>query len=364
MKRKRRVKILIIDDSALVRQTLEKLLLSEPDFEVIGKAANPYFAAEKIKKQIPDVITLDVEMPRMDGLTFLKVLMKQKPIPVVVISSLTRKGNATAIKALELGAIDVVNKPNMRSIGDLQNVERLKFIDTIRAAAHANVLKSKEVLSAIKTNNSLPKDKIIEKPPSSSMLETTNKILAIGASTGGTEAIHYVLKNLPYDCPPVAIVQHMPEHFTRTFAARMNDVCEITVKEAQHGEALIRGQALIAPGNKHMLLKRSGARYYVELDDGPLVNRHKPSVDVLFKSVAQYAGKNAIGVIMTGMGKDGAQGLLEMKEAGAFTIAQNKESCVVYGMPQEAVRLGAADKVVSLRQIPNIVMSKNNHYSY
>jgi len=363
MKKKKRIKILIIDDSALVRQMLEKLLLTEPDFEVIGKAANPYFAAEKIKKQIPDVITLDVEMPRMDGLTFLKVLMKQKPIPVVVVSSLTKKGNITAIKALELGAIDIVNKPNMRSIGDLQSIERLKFIDIIRAAAHANVYKSREKLSTIKTNASLSADRVIGNRQSHSMLETTNKILAIGASTGGTEAIHYVLKNLPYDCPPVAIVQHMPEHFTRSFAARMNDVCEITVKEASNGDALIRGQALIAPGNKHMLVKRSGARYYVELDDGPLVNRHKPSVDVLFKSVAKYAGKNAIGVIMTGMGKDGAKGLLDMKEAGAFTIAQNKESCVVYGMPQEAVKLGAVDKILSLRQIPNNVVGRNSHYS-
>ncbi|MEM1135846.1 MAG: chemotaxis response regulator protein-glutamate methylesterase [Bacteroidota bacterium] len=357
---KRKIKILIIDDSALVRQTLEKLFLSEPDFEVIGTAANPYFAAEKIKKQIPDVITLDVEMPRMDGLTFLKVLMKQKPIPVVVVSSLTIKGNTTAIKALELGAIDIVNKPSMRSIGDLQSIERLNFMDIIRAAARANVSKNKEKLNTIKAKNSLSADIAIGKLPSKSMLETTDKIVAIGASTGGTVAIHYVLKNLTYDCPPVAIVQHMPEHFTRTFAERMNNICEITVKEAENGDALIRGQALIAPGNKHMLVKRSGARYFVELDDGALVNRHKPSVDVLFKSTAQYAGKNAIGIIMTGMGKDGAQGLLEMKEAGAFTIAQNKESCVVYGMPQEAVRLGAAIRTMSLKQIPNNIMSKSS----
>jgi two-component system chemotaxis response regulator CheB len=353
---KRKIKVLIIDDSALVRQTMEDLISSDHDFEVIGTAADPYFAAEKIKKQIPDVITLDVEMPKMDGLTFLKVLMKQKPIPVVIISSLTKSTNATAIKALELGAVDVLTKPSIRSLGSFENEERLKLLDVLRSASQANVSPSHRKNILVGSNKALPAGAVIKKKPTKSMIETTEKVVVIGASTGGTEAIHQILKNLPYDCPPIAIVQHMPEHFTRSFAERMNGICKITVKEAKNGDSLIRGQALIAPGNMHMLVKRSGARYYVQVKDGPLVNRHKPSVDVLFRSASQYAGKNALGIILTGMGKDGAKGIQEMKNVGAFTIAQNKETCVVFGMPQEAIKLGAIDRVMPLSHIANVII--------
>ncbi len=344
----KKISVLIVDDSAVIRQTLSQLLSSEPGIEVLGTAADPYLAAAKIAEEIPDVITLDVEMPRMDGLTFLRKIMAQHPIAVVIISSLTEKGTETAIRALEYGAVEVIAKPRFSNTGELLDAFRDKLADTIKAAAQARVKRRNPVIQVTPKHSA----SVILKPTQgTSLIQTTEKVIAVGASTGGTEALKVFLEALPLDAPGIVIVQHMPEHFTRSFANRLNDLCRITVKEAQNGDTVIRGQALIAPGNRHLLLKRSGARYYVDLNDGLPVNRHRPSVDVLFRSVASYAGKNAIGIIMTGMGNDGAQGLLEMKNAGAYTIAQDERSCVVFGMPKEAIGLNAVDKVMSLEQI-------------
>lgn len=382
----KRFKVLIVDDSAVVRQALSAILDSDPEIEVIAKAADPFIAASKIKTQVPDVITLDIEMPRMDGLTFLKKIMSQHPIPVVVFSSLTQKGTETAMKALEYGAMEVVPKPQLH-IREYIEESKIILCDAVKAAAMSKfrrrpistriletppstispITQTSQDLSnntniplqdrKIKTDSGIvvtPKlsaDVIIPKGKTLSLPKTTEHIVAVGASTGGTEALRVFLEALPIDCPGIVIVQHMPELFTKSFAMRLNDLCRISVKEAENNDSVIRGRALIAPGNKHTLLKRSGARYYVEVREGPLVNRHRPSVDVLFRSAARYAGANAVGVIMTGMGDDGAKGLLEMKEAGARTIAQNEDSCVVFGMPKEAIKLGAADKILPLEQI-------------
>ena len=337
----KRIRVLIVDDSAVIRQTLSAIISSDPELEVIGTASDPYVAASKIAEEVPDVITLDIEMPRMDGLTFLRKIMSQHPIPIIIISSLTAKGSESAILAMEYGAVSVLKKPVLSS--DLKGVAAQTIIDIVKGAAKARVHR--------RGLNSVANTIVIKKPFNESMAQTTHKVIAIGASTGGTEAILDFLKATPIDSDGIVIVQHMPEVFTRSFAERLNSICNITVKEASNGDSVIRGRALIAPGNRQMELKRSGARYYVELNDDPPVNRHRPSVDVLFRSVAKYAGKNAIGIIMTGMGADGAKGLLEMKNAGAYTMAQDEKSCVVFGMPKEAIKLGAVDKVLPLEMI-------------
>jgi two-component system, chemotaxis family, protein-glutamate methylesterase/glutaminase len=350
----RKIKVLIVDDSALVRQTLQDILTDDPRIEVIGTASDPYVAVEKLKDNVPDVITLDVEMPRMDGLTFLKKIMTQHPIPVVICSSLAGKNTETALKALEYGAVDVIHKPAMGTKQQLKESCTL-ICDAVVAASRVRAKKisvEKETLVQPK----LSADVIIAKPKFDAMLQTTEKVVAVGASTGGTEALKDFLTALPPDCPGIVIVQHMPEGFTAAFSKRLDSLCQITVKEAANNDTVLPGHALIAPGNHHLLLKRSGARYFVEIKDGPLVSRHRPSVDVLFRSTARYAGRNAIGVIMTGMGDDGAKGMLEMKEAGAYTIAQNEETCIVFGMPHEAIKLGGVDKILPLPSIAGDVM--------
>jgi two-component system chemotaxis response regulator CheB len=292
----------------------------------------------------------------MDGITFLKKIMSQHPIPVVIVSSLTAKGTETALKALEYGAVEIVTKPQITSTRQFLEESRQELIDIIKAASQARIKRKTIIATPTAVQPKLSADAVISQASPTSMIQTTEKVIAVGASTGGTEALKIFLESLPLDAPGVVIVQHMPELFTKSFANRLNQLCKITVKEAENGDTVIRGRALIAPGNKHMLLKRSGARYYVEVKDGPLVNRHRPAVDVLFRSTARYAGRNAIGIIMTGMGADGAQGLLEMKEAGASTIAQDEKSCVVFGMPKEAVKLNAADKILPLEQIAGHMM--------
>lgn len=354
----KKIRVLVVDDSATVRQTLKEILESDPAIEVMATASDPFVAVERIKHEVPDVITLDIEMPRMDGLTFLEKIMSQWPIPVVICSTLTERNSASAVAALEKGAVEIITKPK---VGTKQFLEesRIAICDAVKSAALVRVdprrAKSPAV-GPLKVAPKLTADAMLEKPRSNAMIETTEKVVAIGASTGGTEALRIFLEALPADAPGIVIVQHMPEKFTASFAERLNQLCRVTVKEAADGDSVIRGQALIAPGNKHLLLKRSGARYFVEVRDGPLVSRHRPSVDVLFRSTARYAGQNAIGVIMTGMGDDGAKGLLEMKEAGARTIAQDEASCVVFGMPQEAIKLGGAEKVMPLGAIaPEVV---------
>jgi len=350
-----RIKVLVIDDSALVRQTLCDILNSDPGIEVVGAAADPFVAAERMKTVVPDVITLDVEMPRMDGLTFLQKLMSQHPIPVVMCSTLTERGSETALKALEYGAVDIITKPKL---GTKQFIEesRVRICDAIKGAAAARL----GPLRAMRTMKEIaPKytaDVIMEKPNAKSMIQTTEKVVVVGASTGGTEALRVFLEMLPEDTPGIVIVQHMPENFTAAFAKRLDSNCRVTVKEAQDNDTVVRGRALIAPGNHHALLKRSGARYYVEIKDGPLVSRHRPSVDVLFRSAARYAGKNAVGVIMTGMGDDGARGMKEMFDAGAITIAQDEATCVVYGMPHEAIKHGGVHKIMPLQHIATDVL--------
>ncbi len=342
-----KIKVLIVDDSALVRQTLADIISSDPGIEVIGMAQDPIVAVQKIAEQIPDVITLDVEMPRMDGITFLQKLMSQHPIPVVMCSSLTESGNETALKALEYGAIEIITKPKM---GTKQFIEesRIRICDSIKAAASA---KLRNVRPIREVTPKYTADVIMEAPNAKAMIMTTEKIVSVGASTGGTEALSLFLQMLPEDTPGIVIVQHMPENFTAAFAKRLNSICKVTVKEAENNDSVVRGHVLIAPGNKHTLLKRSGARYYVEVKEGPLVSRHRPSVDVLFRSTARYAGKNAVGIILTGMGDDGAQGMKEMHDAGAKTIAQDEATCVVFGMPNEAIKLGGVDKIMPLEKI-------------
>lgn len=347
----RKIKTLIVDDSALVRQTLREILSSDPEIEVMDAAGDPFFAAKIIKNEVPDVITLDIEMPRMDGLTFLGKIMTQHPIPVVICSSLAGKGTEAAIRALEYGAVEVIQKPRVGTKEFLEE-SRIQICDIVKAAANAEPKRvSKLHTRDNKPTAKLTADAVIAESKPATTLKTTEKVLVVGASTGGTEALRVFLEALPMDAPGIVIVQHMPEKFTASFAQRMDDLCNISVKEAENNDTIIRGRALIAPGGKHMLLKRSGARYYVEVKDGPLVSRHRPSVDVLFRSAARYAGKNAIGIIMTGMGDDGAKGMLEMKNAGASTIAQDEASCVVFGMPQVAIRLGGVDEVLPLRKI-------------
>ncbi|HIJ79370.1 MAG: chemotaxis response regulator protein-glutamate methylesterase [Desulfobulbaceae bacterium] len=350
----KKIKVLIVDDSAVVRATLAELLSSDPEIEVIGTAQDPYIAAQKMKKCLPDVLTLDVEMPRMDGVTFLYKIMSQRPIPVVICSSLTGKGSATALRALEYGAVEIIEKPRLGTKRFLREA-KIFICDKVKGAAMAKLQPISPHLKRVAPK--LSADAMLPPPGlSRAMTKTTECIVAVGASTGGTEALRVFLQGLPEDSPGVVIVQHMPEKFTTAFSARLNSICRVEVKEAVNGDSVLRGRALIAPGSQHLLLKRSGARYYVEVKDGPLVSRHRPSVDILFRSTARYAGANAIGVIMTGMGDDGAKGLLEMKQSGASTIAQDEATCVVFGMPKEAIKLGAADRVLPLQDIAPAVL--------
>jgi two-component system chemotaxis response regulator CheB len=348
----KKIRVLIVDDSAVVRQTMSEILSSDPQIEVMSTAGDPFIAADRIRDEIPDVITLDVEMPRMDGITFLQKIMSQHPIPVVMCSSLTEKGSETALKALEYGAVEIIQKPRMGTKGFLEE-SRVRICDAVKAASQARV---RRVANVRPVAPKLTADVIMEKPRNHAMMQTTEKVVVVGASTGGTEALRIFLESLPADSPGIVIVQHMPEGFTRAFSQRLDGLCRISVKEAADNDTVVRGRALIAPGNHHLLLKRSGARYYVEVKDGPLVSRHRPSVDVLFRSAARYAGKNAVGVIMTGMGDDGAHGMLEMKQAGAINIAQDEASCIVFGMPNEAIKLGGVDHIRPLEAISREVL--------
>lgn len=353
----KKIRVLVVDDSAVVRQTLTDILSSEPDIEVVATASDPFYAAERIEKDVPDVITLDIEMPRMDGLTFLQKIMSQHPIPVVICSSLAGEGTDSAFKALVYGAVSIITKPKMGTKRFLEE-SRIIITDAVRGAAQANLKK----ISAAPSPSVSPKisaDAVIQHVKKSVLTETTDKVILVGASTGGTEALSAFLQSMPENVAGIVIVQHMPENFTRSFAERLDSLCRISVKEAKNGDSVLRGQALIAPGNYHTLLKRSGARYYVEVREGPLVTRHRPSVDVLFRSGANYAGRNAVAVIMTGMGDDGAKGMKELKDAGAYTIAQDESSCVVFGMPKEAIKLGAVDTVLPLDGIAGEVVRKS-----
>jgi two-component system chemotaxis response regulator CheB len=350
---KRKIRVLVVDDSAVVRQAMIELLSMDDDIEVVGSASDPFIAAKKMEEEVPDVITLDIEMPRMDGLTFLRKIMNQHPVPVVICSSLAIEGSESTLKALEYGAIEIITKPKLGTKKFLME-SQIRICDAVKAASHTGV--KRKFLWETVVAPKLSADVIMAKPNHNFMVETTEKVVVVGASTGGTEALRVLLESLPLDSPGIVIVQHMPEHFTRTFAKRLDSLCKITVKEAENGDSIIRGRALIAPGNYHMLLKRSGARYYIEIKDGPLVSRHRPSVDVLFRSTARYAGKNAVAVIMTGMGDDGAKGMLELRETGAETIAQDEKSCVVFGMPNEAIKLGCVEKVVPLDQIARQIL--------
>lgn len=346
--------VLVVDDSAVVRQTMIALLSRERDIQVVT-AADPLIAIGKMQQTRPDVILLDLEMPRMDGLTFLKKIMTEDPIPVVICSSLAEEGSEAALQAMEEGAVEIITKPKM-GVKDFLSESARALTETVRGAAHARLRPSPSLLrSSGKKQNA---DVIL--PPGSRrpLTFTTDKIVAIGASTGGTEALRECLEAMPPDAPGIVIVQHMPEGFTKAFANRLNQRCEIEVKEAAHGDRVIPGRALIAPGNHHMLLTCDGAHYAVEIVDGPPVSRHRPSVDVLFRSVAKAAGPNAVGVIMTGMGDDGAAGLLELKQAGGATVAQDEATCVVFGMPKEAIARGAVDEVLPLPLIPTFLLKK------
>ena len=351
------IKILIVDDSAVVRQVLSEVLNADAGIEVIASAHDPIFAQEKMKKRWPDVIVLDVEMPRMDGITFLKKIMSERPTPVVICSSITERGSETAMQALAAGAVGIVPKPGIGNRRMALEDAGSDLIRAVKAAAHANVrnLRSGNGALAVAAMPKLNADAILP-AASHAMVQTTERIVAIGTSTGGTQALEAVLTTLPRVSPGIVIVQHMPEKFTASFAARLDSLCQIEVREAQNGDRVMPGRALIAPGGRHMLLKRNGSQYHVEVVDGPVVNRHRPSVDVLFRSVARFAGRNALGVIMTGMGDDGARGLKEMHDAGATTVAQDEATCVVYGMPKEAVKLGGVDRSASLQAIPAEIM--------
>jgi len=352
---KRKIKVLIVDDSSVVRQTLKDILSSDPLIEVMATAPDPFIAAEKISREVPDVVLLDIEMPRMDGVTFLQKIMSQRPIPVVICSSLTESGAETTMKAMEYGAIEIILKPRLGTKQFLEE-SRVRICDAVKAAS---VAKIRHIASRpLKVSPKLTADAVIAKPSTKAMIRTTEKVVVVGASTGGTEALRILLEAMPLDAPGIVIVQHMPENFTSAFAKRLDGICRITVKEAEDNDSVIRGRALIAPGNRHIMLKRSGARYYVQVKDGPLVCRHRPSVDVLFRSATRYAGNNAVGVIMTGMGDDGAKGMLEMRNAGAYTIAQDEATSVVFGMPNEAIKLGGVDKVLPLESIADEVIRK------
>lgn len=351
----KRIKVLLVDDSAVVRQVLSQLLGADSGIEVMATAADPILAMERMKKEWPDVVVLDVEMPRMDGITFLRKLMAEHPTPVVICSTLTERGAQTTMEAMAAGAAAIVTKPKSGLKQFLQDSSN-DLVSAVKSAASVNI---KRLVPHGRSAQSIPVKNsadVILPPGGRAMTQTTERIIAIGTSTGGTQALEAVLTRLPTMVPGIVIVQHMPEKFTEAFAKRLDSLCRISVKEAANNDRVMPGCALIAPGGRHMLLKRSGAQYYVEVTDGPLVNRHRPSVDVLFRSTAQVAGANAFGIIMTGMGDDGARGLKEMLDAGARTLAQDEASCVVFGMPREAIRLGAAQQTVSLDEIPEHIV--------
>lgn len=350
MNRKKTIKVLIIDDSALVRQTLTAVLEKDTEISVVGAAANPYVAVERLKEDVPDVIMLDVEMPRMDGVTFLKKLMRQHPIPVVMCSSLTLKGSSVALQSLEYGAVDIIIKPKV-STREFLEESAIRIQDIVRSAAMVKPEKLRKTMEKMKVRPKHTADVMIDGPGTHPIMHTTEKIVVVGASTGGCQALSLFASQLTVQCPGVVVVQHMPETFTASFAERLDQMCSITVKEAKDGDTVLPGHMLVAPGDYHMLLKRSGTRYFVEIKKGPLVSRHRPSVDVLFRSAARYAGRNSIGIIMTGMGDDGAKGLLEMRQAGATTVAQDEESCIVFGMPKEAIKMGSAECVLPLQSL-------------
>lgn len=345
-----KIKVLIVDDSALIRSVMSEIIGSQPDMEVVGVAPDPLVARELIKQTNPDVLTLDVEMPKMDGLDFLEKLMRLRPMPVVMVSSLTERGSEITMRALELGAVDFVTKPKLSIKSGMQEYTDL-IADKIRAAAKARIKPRAQHLAEAS------KGPVSELPMVRNPLTSSEKLIIIGASTGGTEAIKNFLMQMPSDCPGILITQHMPEGFTRSFAKRLDGLCKIAVMEAAGGERVLPGHAYIAPGHSHLLLARSGANYVTKLDDGPPVNRHRPSVDVLFRSAATFAGKNAVGVILTGMGKDGAVGMLEMKNAGAYNFAQDEATCVVFGMPREAIAVGATHEVGPLNELPAKVLN-------
>ncbi|MDP2748981.1 chemotaxis response regulator protein-glutamate methylesterase [Pseudomonas sp.] len=346
------IKVMIVDDSAVMREVMQQLLAPHKDIEVVGAAMDPLLALQKMKTVWPDVILLDVEMPRMDGITFLRQIMATRPTPVVICSTLTEKGAAITLQALSAGAVEVITKPTM-GLRDFLHDSAQEMLSAIRTAAKARVRGA-----AVPTLEKASADAVVSAPNAGLHNQrTSERIVVLGTSTGGTQALEQVLSQLPRSAPAIAIVQHMPEKFTRSFAERLDSLCAIEVREAQNGDRLLPGLALIAPGGKHMLVKRSGGQYQVEVKDGPLVSRHRPSVDVLFRSAAVQAGRNVLAVIMTGMGDDGARGLKELHEAGARTYAQDEASCVVFGMPKEAIKLGGVDQVVALDDIPNVLMS-------
>ena len=375
-----KIKLMIVDDSALVRQVVSMAVAHDPGIEVVATASDPIFALDKMRQIHPDVLLLDIEMPRMDGLTFLRKLMAESPVPVVICSSLAENGSDTAMQALAAGAVSIITKPKSGLKGFLEEASN-DIISAVRAAARANVrllvprtsttgnAQGSNPAAPARPNYFAPTSPTLNRPknstdvmlplgdPSGAMIKTTDKVVAIGTSTGGTQALEAVLTKLPVTVPGIVVVQHMPEKFTGMFSERLNSLCAIEVKEAQNNDRVLPGRALIAPGGKHMMLKRSGAQYYVEVADGPLVNRHKPSVDVLFRSVAKFAGVNATGIIMTGMGDDGARGMKEMHDAGARTVAQDEATCVVFGMPKEAIKMGGVDRILPLDQIPGAIVA-------
>ncbi len=358
-----KIKVMIVDDSAVVRQVVSQALATDPGIEVIATASDPIFALEKMKLRWPDVLVIDIEMPRMDGITFLKKVMAERPTPTIVCSSLAEQGAQATFEALSAGALSIITKPKVGLKSFLEDSSN-DIVQAVRSAARANmraVLTTRSSNSASPANNlirpKLTADVMLSAAGHRALERTTDQVVAIGTSTGGTQALEAVLTRLPATCLGIVIVQHMPEKFTAMFAERLNGLCQIEVREAKHGDRVIPGRALIAPGGRHMMLKRSGAQYVVDVADGPLVNRHKPSVDVLFRSVAKFAGANALGIIMTGMGDDGARGMKEMHDAGAKTVAQDEASCVVFGMPKEAIKLGAADQTLALEQIPAAIVA-------
>jgi two-component system chemotaxis response regulator CheB len=349
-----KIRVVVVDDSALIRSVLREIIDSQPDMEVAGVAPDPLVAREMIRRLDPDVLTLDVEMPKMDGLDFLEKLMRLRPMPVVMVSTLTERGSEITMRALELGAVDFVTKPKISIQHGMQEYADT-IADKIRAAARARIRRNVPAPAG----PAAPAASVARPLPAlGNPLTSSEKLIIIGASTGGTEAIKEFLLQMPPDCPGILIVQHMPEGFTRSFAERLDKLCRIAVAEAVHGERVLPGHAYLAPGHSHLLLARSGANYVTQLDQGPPVNRHRPSVDVLFRSAALHAGKNAVGVILTGMGRDGAAGMLEMRQAGAWNVAQDEASCVVFGMPREAIAVGATHETGPLKDLPGMVLAQ------
>ena len=355
-----KIKVLIVDDSAIVRQVITSALTTDPEIEVLGAASDPIFAMQKMKAQWPDVLVIDIEMPRMDGITFLKKIMAERPTPVVVCSSLAEEGAQATFEAMAAGAISIITKPKIGLKSFLEDASN-DIVQAVRSAARANMRAVHSTALRTEKPESIPAkltaDAMLSAAGNRALVRTTEQVVAIGTSTGGTQALEAVLSKLPVTCTGIVIVQHMPEKFTAMFAERLNSICQIEVREARNGDRVMPGLALIAPGGRHMMLKRNGAQYMVEVADGPVVNRHKPSVDVLFRSAAKFAGGNALGIIMTGMGDDGARGMKEMHDAGAKTIAQDEASCVVFGMPNEAIKLGSVDQTIPLDQIPAAIVS-------